>query len=125
VGQRLAHARADYRVYRVVANKMNNSTAFLHHIINTPSIQTAMQARLMTGEALETVVMRTAHNLGYAVTFADLTAVLEENPVLANQIAMLLPAPMLELDDTHLAMIAGGGNSMTVTNKPDADTTAD
>jgi phage tail protein X len=89
---------------------MNQANAFLHHIINTPSIQTDMQARLMTGEALETVVLDTAHDLGYAVTFADLTAVLDANPVLANQIAMLLPAPMLELDDTHLQMIAGGSN---------------
>jgi hypothetical protein len=87
-----------------------HTTAFLNHIINTPSVQTAIQARLVMGEALETVVLDTAHDLGYAVTFADLTAVLDANPVLANQIAMLLPAPMLELDEAQLEMIAGGAS---------------
>jgi hypothetical protein len=95
---------------------MKHKITFLHHIINTPSIQTAMQARLINGEDLETVVMDTARNLGYAVTFADMNAVLDNDPALANQIAMLLPAPMLELDETQLEMIAGGqprGGCMT------------
>jgi hypothetical protein len=87
---------------------ISTATQFLQHIINTLSIQTAMQTRLMTGEALETVVMRTAHDLGYAVTWDNLSDALMHNPALADKIMALLPAPMLELDETQLEMIAGG-----------------
>lgn len=101
---------------------MHTVTQFFHHIINTPSVQTDMQARLLSGESLEAVTLATAKSLGYAFTFADISAVLDENPALADKLMALIPAPMLELDEAHLEMIAGG-NSMTYTDKPDADNT--
>jgi hypothetical protein len=87
---------------------MTHIIAFLHHILNTPSLQTAMQARLLTGEPLETVVMDTARDLGYAVTWDNLSDTMMHNPALADKIMSLLPAPMLELDEMQLELIAGG-----------------
>lgn len=93
---------------------MSHESQFLHHILNTPSIQAEMQARLLVGHDLETVVISTAKQLGYALTFADITAVLDENPALADKLMALLPAPMLELDEAQLMMIAGGGTARSV-----------
>jgi hypothetical protein len=115
IGNIIARIILEATLYMTLAQQ------FLHHILNTASLQTYIQTSLSLGHHLEDVVITTAHKLGYQVTFDDLSTVMNHHPALADKIMSLLPAPMLELDETQLEMIAGGAGTTPINSQADME----